>query len=329
MKLENNPFVNNESTVTNEEQVLVYWKENEVEKKLQEKLSKSKKVFSFIDGPPNSNAPFGVHTSRSLFYKDLILRFKAMQRYNQRRQQGFDCQGLPMELAVRKKLGLKDDDSVVKYGVEKFIKECHKFVEGFAEMNEKTTKRLGNWMHWEPYYLTKRNHYMETEWAFLKMCDEKGWLYRGDYVVPWCPDCRTSLSSHEVSEAQGAYRDVTDPSLYFVLKIKGKDEYLLVWTTTPWTLTANVAVVVNPKLNYVKVESRGNIFYVVKEKLNLLDKPKVLKEMKGKELEGIEYEPLYNNEGVFKVGLADYVTVEDGTGLVHTAPGHGPDDYAI
>jgi isoleucyl-tRNA synthetase len=317
-----------------EKEVRKIWKKHskEIEKAVQD--NPKKPLFSFLEGPPTANAPPGLHHLEARTFKDIICKFKFMKGFSVPRKGGWDCHGLPVEVQVEKKLKLKDKKEVEEYGVEKFTKHCREDVFSNIKDWNDSTEELGYWIDLESPYITLNKNYMESVWWSLKELYKKGLLYEGYKVVPFCPRCGTPLSSHEV--AQG-YKDIKEDSVYIAFKLKGKKgEYILAWTTTPWTLPGNVALAVNPKVDYVKVQLEdGDSLIVGKEKLDLIKgNYKILEEIKGKELVGLEYEPLYDipetqNENSHKVISADFVTTEDGTGVVHTAVMYGEDDYIV
>jgi len=292
---------------------------------------KRKKVFSFLEGPPTANAPPALHHLEVRTYKDIINKFRYMQGFNVPRKAGWDCHGLPVEVQIEKKLKLNSKKDIVKYGEERFIKECKSSVFSYIRDWDKSTKRLGYWIDLEKPYQTLDDKYVESVWWSLKKLYDKKLLYESHKVVPFCPRCGTGLSSHEVSQG---YKDVTEDSVYIAFKVKNTyGEYILAWTTTPWTLPGNVALAVGKNIDYVKVQlpNRDRVI-LAKKRLDLIKDYKIVKEMKGKDLVGLEYEPLYDiketqNENSHKVILADFVTTDDGTGVVHTAVMYGEDDY--
>jgi isoleucyl-tRNA synthetase len=317
-----------------EEEARKVWKkkDKEIEKAIQD--DSKKPLFSFLEGPPTANAPPALHHLEVRTFKDIICKFKYMNGFAVPRKGGWDCHGLPVEVQVEKKLKLESKKDIEKYGTEKFIKQCREDV--FSNIKEwnKSTEELNYWVDLKHPYVTLENDYIESVWWSLKELYDKKMLYEGHKVVPFCPRCGTPLSSHEV--AQG-YQDVTEESVYIAFKVKGKNnEYILAWTTTPWTLPGNVGLAVNPKVDYVKVKLEdGDSLILGKEKVNLVKgNYKIEKEMKGKDLVGLEYEPLYDikelkNKNSYKVIPADFVTTEDGTGIVHTAVMYGEEDYNL
>ena len=317
-----------------EEDARKIWKKNkkEIDKAVFD--IPSRKIFSFLEGPPTANAPPGLHHLETRTYKDLICKFKFMQGFSVPRKAGWDCHGLPVEVQIEKKLGLGSKKDVVKFGEEKFIKECRESVFSNIEDWNKSTEDLNYWVDLKNPYVTLDNDYVESVWWSLKELYKKKMLYEGHKVVPFCPRCGTPLSSHEV--AQG-YKDVTEESVFVAFKLKNKKgEYILAWTTTPWTLPGNIALAVGKKIDYVKVKlADGDLIILAKKRLDVLRGDyKIVEEMKGKDLIGLEYEPLYEikeaqNENSHKIIAADFVTTEDGTGIVHTAGMYGEDDYNL
>jgi isoleucyl-tRNA synthetase len=291
-----------------------------------------RKTFSFLEGPPTANAPPGLHHLEVRTFKDIICKFRFMQGFSVPRKGGWDCHGLPVEVQIEKKLSLKDKKEVIKFGTDKFIEECRKSVFSYIKEWEISTEELAYWIDLKEPYITLKNEYIESVWWSLKELYKKGFLYEGYKVVPFCPRCGTPLSSHEV--AQG-YKDVKEVSVYIAFKIKGKkNEYILAWTTTPWTLPGNVALAVGKKIKYIKAELEdGDKVILGKDRLDILrGKYKIIEEIKGEDLVGLEYEPLFDiketqNKKSHRIILADFVTTEEGTGIVHTADMYGEDDY--
>ena len=287
---------------------------------------KRKKTFSFLEGPPTANAPPGLHHLEVRTYKDIINKFRYMQGYNVPRKAGWDCHGLPVEVQIEKKLGLNSKKDIIKYSEAKFIKDCKESVFSYIQAWNKSTEKLGYWIDLENPYVTLNNEYIESVWWSLSELYKKKLLYEAHKVVPFCPRCETPLSSHEV--AQG-YKKVKEESVIVKIRLES-GENLLVWTTTPWTLPSNLAVAVNQNIDYVYIEER-EIFIVAKEQAEkLFEEPDIIKIVKGKQLVGKKYTPLFNyfkGEGAFKIISGDFVTVEDGTGLVHMAPAFGEVDY--
>ncbi len=317
-----------------EEEARKIWKRHEKEIKRAVFDISGRKTFSFIEGPPTANAPPGLHHLEARTYKDLICKFKFMQGFSVPRKGGWDCHGLPVEVQIEKELKLGSKKDVIKFGTDKFIKECRNSVFSNIKDWEISTEELNYWIDLKNPYVTLHNEYIESVWWSLKELYKKNMLYEGYKVVPFCPRCGTPLSSHEVSLG---YKDTTEESVYIAFKIEGKkNEYILAWTTTPWTLPGNVALAVGKDIDYVRVKLQDGDFVTLgKERLNVLRGDyKVVEEFKGKDLVGIKYEPLYKikedeNENSHKVILADFVTTEDGTGVVHTAGMYGEEDYVV
>jgi len=324
-----------------EEEVLKFWKENNIFKKSLEKES-PKGEYVFYEGPPTANGKPGIHHLEARAFKDAIPRYKTMQGFHVRRKGGWDTHGLPVELQVEKKLGLDSKKAIEEYGIAKFNKECKESVWEYTDLWNKFTERIGYWVDQENAYVTYHNDYIESVWNVIKEADKKDLLYKDYKVVPWCPRCGTGLSSHEL--AQG-YQDVKDLSVYTKFKVVQQDNtYILAWTTTPWTLPGNVALAVGEKIDYVKIKiNTDETFIIAKERLSVIDgEYEIIEEMEGSDLIGLEYEPLYpylsniildteksKLEKAFKIVPASFVTTEDGTGVVHIAPMYGVDDFNV
>jgi isoleucyl-tRNA synthetase len=311
--------------------ILKFWKENNVfEKSIT--LRDGQPGFTFYEGPPTANGRPGIHHVMSRTLKDLVCRYKTMRGFQVHRKAGWDTHGLPVEIEVEKMLGFKHKEDIVHYGVSKFNEECRKSVWKYKIDWEKMTERMGYWVNLNDPYVTFTNNYIESIWWALKQYFDKGLIYKGFKIQPYCPRCETPLSSHEVSLG---YEDVKDPSIY--IKLKKKDEentFFLVWTTTPWTLISNVAIAIGPKVDYVKVEHKGEKLILAEARLGVLDgEYTVLDKFKGSTLTDKEYERLYNyhpvNERGWYIIEGDFVTTDDGSGLVHIAPAYGEDDYQV
>jgi len=319
---------------TIEENARKVWKKhkNEIAASVQD--DKKKKLFSFLEGPPTANAPPALHHLEVRTFKDLICKYQFMKGNSVPRKGGWDCHGLPVEVQVEKALGLNSKKDIEKYGTSKFIKKARESVFSNIKEWEASTKELNYLIDLDKPYVTLDNDYVESVWWSLKELHKKKMLYEGYKVVPFCPRCETPLSSHEVSQG---YKEIKEDSVYIAFKVKGKKgEYILAWTTTPWTLPGNVGLAVGKKIDYVKIKLEdGDFVYLAKERLDVVKGDyEIIEEMKGKDLVGIEYEPLYKipelqNENSHKVILADFVTTESGTGIVHTAGMYGEDDYAV
>ena len=306
-----------------------YWKEENI---LEESIKQGKDYFVFYDGPIYANAKPGIHHVFAKTIKDSFCKYKAMQGYKVLRKIGLDTHGLPIEVNVEKKLGFKSKSDIEAFGVENFCKECNKETDSNIDEVRKVTDMMGQLIDQDTPYVTCHNDYIESEWWIIKEFAKKGLIYHGSKVLPYCPRCGTELASHEV--AQG-YKEIPVNTVIVPFKLKNEDTYMLGWTTTPWTLLANLALCVNPDLTYIKAESLGYKFIVAETLANsvLGDDYKVLETYKGKDLEGLEYEQLIPEikvEGKAFVVLADsYVTAEDGTGIVHMAPAFGDDDNRV
>ena len=318
--------------VEREKEILAYWKEHDVFNKCFT-MREGAPVFTFFDGPPTANGRPHIGHVETRAIKDLIPRYKTMKGYQVYRKAGWDTHGLPVELEVEKLLGLDGKPQIEKYGIEPFIQRCKESVWKYKAEWEEMSERVGFWADMEHPYITYDDNYVESVWWSLKQIAEKGLLYKGHKVVPYCPRCGTALSSHEV--AQG-YKDVTEPSVYVRFKVLGQENtYLLAWTTTPWTLPSNVALVVNEKEDYLFAKKDGQTLILAKALADqVLEEYEEVKTVKGGQLVGMAYEPLYPFAGETKekgwyVVADDYVTLTDGTGIVHTAPAFGEDDARV
>ena len=314
-----------------EEEILRKWEEGKIFEKLREK-NKGNERFIFLEGPPTANGMPHIGHALTRSVKDIILRYKAMNGYDiQPWIGGWDCHGLPVEIEVEKKLGINSKKEIEKFGIKEFNKLCRESVFKYRDEWIKMTKRIGFWIDMENAYVTMEDYYIESVWWALKKMYEEGLLVKDYKVVPYCPRCGTPLSSHEV--AQG-YKIVKDPSVYVKFKVKDEDAYFLVWTTTPWTLPSNLLLAVGEDIDYVLAEKDGERYYIAKARLkDVLGEAKVLKEFKGSQLKGKRYERLIPfvpvNFDAFYVTTADFVSTEDGTGIVHIAPAFGEDDYNV
>ena len=317
-----------------ERDILTWWRENRIVEKYLARNESSKKRSSFIDGPITANNPMAVHHAWGRTYKDLFLRYKTMQGFRQRYQNGFDGQGLWIEVEVEKELGFQSKRDIEAYGIDRFVELCKERVRRFSDEITQQSIRLGYWMDWDNSYQTMSDENNYTIWHFLKTCHERGWLYEGTDVMPWCPRCGTGLSEHEI--VTEGYKEIVHPGLYVRFPIDGRsDESLLVWTTTPWTLTSNVAASVHPDLTYVKVKQDDEVLYLIKDRLSVLRADyEVLQEMPGRDLVGLHYRAPFDElpvqQGVeHRVIEWDEVSESEGTGIVHTAPGAGREDFAL
>jgi isoleucyl-tRNA synthetase len=318
--------------VDREKEILKFWKDNKIFEKTFEK-GQNKPVFTFYDGPPTANGKPHIGHILTRVIKDIIPRYKVMKGFSVMRKAGWDTHGLPVELEVEKSLKLDGKQDIEKYGIEPFIKKCKESVWKYKGEWEKMSDRVAFWADMENPYITYDNNYIESEWWALKKIYEKGLLYKGHKIVPYCPRCGTSLSSHEV--AQG-YKDVKELSIFVCFKAKNAAEtYFLAWTTTPWTLPSNVALCVNPKEDYAKVLKDGKYYILAKNLVDsLFEKYEIVDVKKGKEYEFSEYEPLFDyakevKEKAWYVTCDNFVTLSDGSGIVHIAPAFGEDDSLV
>ena len=320
--------------VEREKQVEKFWEDNQIFEKSM-KVREGNPSYVFYDGPPTANGKPHIGHVETRVIKDMIPRYRTMKGYQVPRKAGWDTHGLPVELEVEKKLGLDGKDQIEKYGVEPFIEQCKESVWKYEGMWEDFSHTVGFWADMKNPYVTYHNDYIESEWWALKEIWKKGLLYEGHKIVPYCPRCGTPLSSHEV--AQG-YKDVKERSAVVRFKVKGEDAYILAWTTTPWTLPSNVALCVNPDEDYVKVTSKGYTYYMAAALVDTVlgEGAGVLEHYQGKDLEFKEYEPLFpyaekriGNKKAYYVVCDTYVTLTDGTGVVHIAPAFGEDDSKV
>jgi isoleucyl-tRNA synthetase len=316
---------------TLERDILQFWKQNKIFEK-SVSIREGKPGFTFFEGPPTANGRPGIHHVMSRALKDLVCRYKTMRGYQVHRKAGWDTHGLPVEIEVEKALGFKHKEDIVKFGVAKFNEECKKSVWKYKTDWETMTERMGYWVDLTHPYITFENSYIESIWWSLKQYFDAGLIYKGYKIQPYCPRCETPLSSHEVSLG---YEDVKDPSVYVKMKVRGEEQtYFLVWTTTPWTLISNVALAVHPAIDYVRVQYKNETWILAESRLAVLEGEfTVLEKFKGAHLAGKEYERIFNyhpvKEKAFYVVTADFVTTEDGTGIVHIAPAYGEDDYQV
>jgi isoleucyl-tRNA synthetase len=314
-----------------EKRIREYWIEKNIALK-SEDVREGAKKFIFFEGPPTANGMPGIHHVMSRTQKDAVCRYKTMKGFQVKRKAGWDTHGLPVEIEVEKQLGLSDKKEVEEFGLEKFNRKCRESVFSYEKEWREMTKEMGYWINLDDPYITLTNDYIETVWWILNNFFDKALIYKGHKIVPYCPSCGTPLSSHEV--AQG-YQETVDPSVFVKFKQKNEENtYFLAWTTTPWTLISNVALVVHPRETYVKIKLQSEFLILAKARLDVIDEDyEIIKEMTGKELEYEEYEQLFPfvvpEKKAFYVGLADYVTMDDGTGVVHTAPAFGQDDYEL
>ena len=328
--------------VAREREIAKFWKEHNIAQKAIDQREGCD-TFTFYDGPPTANGKPHIGHVLTRVIKDMLPRFQSMKGKKVLRKAGWDTHGLPVELEVEKAVGINGKEQIEEYGIEPFIKKCRESVWKYKGMWEQFSEVVGFWADMEHPYITYENNFIESEWWALKEIWNKGLLYEGYKVVPYCPRCGTPLSSHEV--AQG-YKDITERSAMVKFKVKGEDAYFLAWTTTPWTLPSNLALCVNPEVDYVKVRVNGTVYILAEALVDTVfegveGEREVLGKCKGKDLEYKEYEPLYPfadaavakqakaGKKAFIVTCDDYVTTEDGTGIVHMAPAFGEDDNRV
>ncbi len=315
-----------------EEKILKFWADNGIFKKSIDQR-KGCKPYVFLEGPPTANGlPHPGHILTRVV-KDLVLRYQTMNGHYILRKAGWDTHGLPVEIEVEKKLGLEDKQAIDNFGIKKFNEECKKCVFQYENAWVEMTKRIAFWIDMDDPYVTLTNDYIESVWWSLKQAWDKKLLYKGHKVVPYCPRCGTALSAHEISQG---YKNIEEPSIFIKFKLKDEDVYFLAWTTTPWTLISNVALAVHPDETYVKIRYNNQILIFAEQRTASLLKGQeyeLLDGFSGKELEGIEYEPLFDyakpDKKAWYVVLADFVTMDDGTVIVHNAPAFGEDDYNV
>ncbi len=308
-----------------------FWEKEDILNKSIQSRDKARS-FVFYEGPPTANGRPGIHHVMARTLKDSVCRYKAMRGYQVKRKAGWDTHGLPVEIEVEKQLNLSNKQDIEKYGIAEFNHKCRESVFTYERQWREMTKRMGYAIDLDNPYITLENDYIESVWWILNKFFKEGYIYEGHKILPYCPRCGTGLASHEV--AQG-YKEIKTDTVIVAFKRKDAEEYFLVWTTTPWTLASNVALAVHPEETYLKVRSEGTVFYVVKKLASqvLGEDFEVLEELKGKDLEHLEYEQLMPfvkaDKKAFFVTVADFVTTEDGTGIVHIAPAFGEDDYQV
>lgn len=324
--------------VESEEQVLRWWKTSKAYQRTKKRLLKKPK-FYFLDGPPYVTNPPHVGTAWNKTLKDVLIRFWRMRGYNVHDQPGFDCHGLPIEVQVEKKLNLSSKKDIEQvFGIDRFITECKKYAAEYVDIQTRVFEDLGVWMDWNHPYITYEDPYVESVWWTIKQAEKKGLLYKGVKVVHWCSHDETALAGYEVTDE---YRTIKDYSIYVKLPLVDKQkEFLVIWTTTPWTLPANLAVMVHPDKTYVRAEVDGEHLIIAKERVSAVlgtSEHHILDEFLGRTLEGAAYKPPLMEETNAKTGgklhrvvlSTEHVSMAEGTGLVHTAPGHGEEDYEV
>jgi len=338
----------NPNFIALENKWLKSWYQEKIINQYLDQNQNSDKKFSFLDGPITANNPMGVHHAWGRVYKDVWQRYKNMCGYKQRFQNGFDCQGLWVEVEVEKELGFKNKKEIETYGIGKFVNRCKERVLKYSKIQTEQSQRLGYFMDWDNSYFTMSDENNYAIWNFLKVCWEKGWIYQGQDAVPWCPRCETAISQHEILTED--YKDVVHKSIYLELPIVNrKRQYLLIWTTTPWTIPANVAVAVDKDLEYVLVEGQsGDLFWLAGDTVERVfpdSQKKIIKKVKGKDLVGLQYlAPFDQLPVVAKIAQKSIktfhtvvatdqlilpISTEEGTGLVHLATGAGTEDYRL
>ena len=315
-----------------ENQMLKFWKEKDCFKKLVEK-NKNNERFKFLDGPITANNRCGVHHIWGRTLKDITIKYNALKGKDCQYQNGFDAQGMWVEVNVEKELGLNGKPEIVNYGLDKFTNKCMERVDYFANEITNQSIRMGQWMDWDNSYFTNTDTNILSIWHFLKECDKKGYIVRKNRPMAWCPRCGTSLSEHEMA---GSYHDVTHTAIFAKFPVKGEDFKVLAWTTTPWTLSANVALAVNPEIKYVKVllKESGEKLVLGKDALKVVkEENEVLEEFDGSKLVGLSYETCFpelpEQQFEHKIVNWDEVDATEGSGVVHIAPGCGAEDFEL
>lgn len=319
-----------------EEEILKFWQDRDIFNKMKEKNKKTGKYFTTLDGPITANYTMGLHHAYGRTFKDAMIKFEAMCGCDQHYQNGFDAHGLPVEKKVEEALGLDSKRDIERYGIDKFVKSCMDSVEKYSALQTQSSIRLGQWMNWEDSYYTNSDENITAIWYFLKKCHEKGWIKQSYRPTPWCTRCGTSIAENDMS-GDDVYRDDTCQAIFFKCPIKNSNDDMLVWTTTPWTLCANVAVAVNPEFDYniVKIKSSDRNLIVMANLMKVLkdDVDHVIKTVKGSELVGKVYETCFpeicEQQFEHKIVAWDMVDASEGSGAVHIAPGCGESDYDL
>ncbi len=319
-----------------EEGVLSFWQTHDIFEKMKAKNKKTGKYFATLDGPVTANYDMGLHHAYNRTFKDAMFKFNALCGCDEHFQNGFDCHGLPVELRVERELGINSKKEIEQYGIGNFVEKCMEVCDRYAKSMTQSSIRLGQWMNWDDSYYTNSDNNITSIWHFLKKCDEKHYISNSHRIMRWCTRCGTSLSEHEMSD-QDAYKTVSCLAIFFKCPIKGTNNDMLVWTTTPWTLCANVAIAVNPQLEYniVKVKSSSRNIIVCSSVMKVLkdDVVEVLKTVKGSELVGLTYETCFpelsEQQFEHKIVAWDDVSADEGTGAVHIAPGCGDADFEL
>ncbi|MBN1559108.1 isoleucine--tRNA ligase [candidate division KSB1 bacterium] len=323
--------INNSKLPELEQEILKFWRQDKTfARSVNERAVEN--PFIFYEGPPTANGRPGIHHVIARTVKDVVCRLKTMQGYRVERKAGWDTHGLPVEIEVEKELGLDGKDQVIAYGVAAFCQKCRESVWTYKKEWDQLTERMGYWLDLDDPYITYTNDYIESVWWILQQFWNRGLIYQGFKILPYCPRCETPLSGHEVSQG---YEEVKDPSIFVKAKIKNLDDtYFLVWTTTPWTLISNVALALHPDVTYVKVRHQEHYLILAQERLGVLEgNYDIVESFTGSDLADMDYEPFFSyvepNKKAYYTILADFVTTEDGSGIVHIAPAFGEDDYQI
>ncbi len=323
--------IDSKSLPKREEKILEYWKENDIFNRSVKERAKNN-PFVFYEGPPTANGRPGIHHVIARAVKDTVCRLKTMQGYHVERKAGWDTHGLPVEIEVEKELGLDGKDQVEEYGVAEFNKKCQQSVWTYKQEWDNLTRRMGYWIDLDHPYITYTNDYIETVWWIIQEFWKKDLVYQGFKILPYCPHCETPLSGHEVSQG---YQDVKDPSIFVKAEMKGQEKtYFLVWTTTPWTLVSNVALAFHPEITYVKIKIDDEYLILAEDRLLIIEEDyEIVEKYSGSDLEGTEYQPLFSfikpDKKAYYALTADFVSITEGTGIVHIAPAFGEDDYKI
>ena len=320
----------------NEEEILKFWQDNKIFEKLKEKNKKTGKYYTLLDGPITANYNMGLHHAFARTFKDATIKYRALKGYDQHYQNGFDAHGLPVEVGVEKELGINSKKEIEEFGIANFVDACMKRVDKYSKLITEGSIRLGQWMNWDDSYYTNADSNITAIWHFLKECDKQNMLGTKYRPMPWCTRCGTSLSEHEMSDAD-AYKNVVCKAVFFKLPINEINAKMLVWTTTPWTLSSNVAIAVNPELNYCfcEVKSDTSPIILCESALKVLkaDIVKVIKTVKGSELVGYTYETCFEElpkqQFTHKIVAWDAVDATEGSGAVHIAPGCGAEDFDL
>jgi isoleucyl-tRNA synthetase len=321
-----------------EKEILDFWEKNQIFRKSVESRP-SDRSFIFYEGPPTANGKPGIHHVISRSIKDFVCRYQTMKGYSVNRKAGWDTHGLPVEIEIEKEMDFQKKDQIEAYGVDKFNQECRESVFRYVKEWNELTRRIGYWVDLDNPYITYTNDYIETVWWLLAQMWKKGFIYQGFKILPYCPRCETPLSSHEISLG---YEDVTERSVIVKFRlIDGERRFILAWTTTPWTLPGNVALAAGADILYVEVEQENNglkeTYYIAENQIEMLSgEYQIKRKLLGKELEGWKYQPLFefvnledDEHPAYFLALADFVTTEEGTGVVHTAVMYGEDDYRL